>query len=141
MNFLTPKQSCLPTNMTFLPLIQNTKDLLLQNEKLMWVQEKKVQILVAIHTSLPVAAEEATLLQAAGVSDPETTIIPGVTTSSSGEPGTTTGGITPQGPRTCIGALAPPPCQITPDFLHPLALPALPCNQLLGLGIQYQDRE
>ena len=41
---------------------QNSKDLLLQNEKLMWVQEEKVKILVAIHSSLPVIAKEAALL-------------------------------------------------------------------------------
>ena len=33
-------------------------------------------------------------------------------------------GVTPKGPRTFIGAPAPPPCQITLDFLYPLDLPA-----------------
>ena len=79
-------------------------------------------ILVAIHTSLPVAAEEAALLQVVGVLDPSAMIIMGAATSIPGGPGTSTGGITPQGSRA-IGALAPPPHQITPDFLHPLALP------------------
>ena len=74
--------------------------------------------------SLPIMAEEATLLWAAGVPNPDATVIAGVTTSSSEDPGTSTGGITPKGPRICIGVPAPPPCWITHDFLHPLALPA-----------------
>ena len=39
------------------------KDPLLLNKKLMWAQEEKVQILVAIPASLPVLAEEVTLLR------------------------------------------------------------------------------
>ena len=31
-------------------------------------------------------------------------------------------GVTSKGPRTFVGAPAPPPCQITLDFLHPLNL-------------------
>ena len=89
----------------------------------MLAQEEKIQILVAIHSSLPVITKETTLFWAAGVPDLDVTILMGATTSLSGEPGTSTGGITPQGPRI-MGAPVLPPCQITPDFLHPLALPA-----------------
>ena len=55
------------------------RDLLLQNKKLMQVQQEKAQILVAICASLPVIAEEATLLQVVGVPNPDATIITGVT--------------------------------------------------------------
>ena len=75
------------------------KYLLLQNKKLMGEQEEKVKILVAICASLPVIAEEAALLWAAGVPDPDATIITGATTSSSVKPGTSTGEITPQSIR------------------------------------------
>ena len=68
--------------------------------------------------------EKATLLQAAEVPDLDAAIITGVATSSLEEPGTFTGAVTPQGSRTFIGALAPPPHWITSDFLHPLSLPA-----------------
>ena len=92
-------------------------DLLLQNKKLMWAQEK-VQILVAIHASLPVIAEKAALLWAAGVPKRDAAVIMAATTSSSGEPGTSNGQITLPGPRI-IRSPALQPCQITPDFLHP----------------------
>ena len=98
------------------------KDLLLKNEKMMWAWKEQVQILVAICVSLPVIAEEVALLWAAGVTKPDATIIMGITISS-GEPGTSNGGITPQGARI-IGALALAPHWIAPHFLHPLALPA-----------------
>ena len=45
---------------------QNLRDLLLQKEKLVWAQEEKFQILVAIHASLLAVTEKAVLLQAAG---------------------------------------------------------------------------
>ena len=61
-------------------------DLLLQNKKLLQVQERKVQILMAIHASLPAVAEDA-ILRAAGVPDANVAVITGVTTSSLGEPG------------------------------------------------------
>ena len=51
-------------------------------------------------------------------------IISGAGTSSSEEPGTSTAGVTPHGPRTFMGGLVLPPCWITPDFLNSLALPA-----------------
>ena len=89
----------------------------------MQVQEEKVKILAAIWGSLPVIAEEAALLQAAGVPKPDAAIILGPTISSQEESGTSAGGIAPQGPRI-IGTPALPSCQITPDFLHPLTLPA-----------------
>ena len=100
------------------------KDLLLQNEKLIQAQEEKVHILVAICTSLPAIAEKATLVQAAGVPLSDAVFITGAATSSSEEPGTSTGGVTPQCPRTFMGVLAPSPHQITLDFLQPLNLPA-----------------
>ena len=102
---------------------QNTKDILLQNEKLMQAQEEKVQILVAISTSLPAIAEKATLLQAAGVPNPDNSIITRQPLACQRNLGHPLGG-TPQGPRTFVGASVPPPHQITPDFLHPLDLPA-----------------
>ena len=104
-----------------IPLFQNTKTLLLQNKKLVWAQEEKVQIFVAIHTSLPAITEKATLLQAAGVVNLDATIITGAASNSS-EDLEPLLGLTLQGPRTFMGALAPPPCWITPDFLHPLNL-------------------
>ena len=82
-----------------------------------------MKILVTIQASLLVTAEEVALLQAVGVHEPDAAIIMGATVSSPGEPGASTGGITPQGLRI-VGALAPPSHQITPHFLHPLALPA-----------------
>ena len=45
-------------------LFQNIKGLLLQNKKLMWAWEEKVQILEAICTSVLTIAEKATLLWA-----------------------------------------------------------------------------
>ena len=90
----------------------------------MWAQEEKVQILEAIHASLPVVAEKATLLQAAGVPNLDATIITGEAPNSSEGPGTSTSGVAPQGLRTFVGALAPPPHQITSDFVDPLNLPA-----------------
>ena len=57
----------------------------------MWAQEEKIQILVAIHASLPVIAEEVALLQAAGVPELDAAIITGAATSFPGELGTTTG--------------------------------------------------
>ena len=103
-------------------LFQNMKDFLLQNEKLVQAKEEKVQILVAIHASLLAIAQQTTLLWAAGVPNLDAVIITGAATSSSEEYGTSTGRITPQGPRTFMVALAPPPCWITLDFLHPLNL-------------------
>ena len=104
-------------------LFLKMKDLLLQNKKLMWAQEEKIQILMAIHASLPVIAEEVALLQVAGVPEPDATIITGAATSSVEKPRTSTGGITPQGPRI-IGDLSLTPHHITSDFLHLLVLPA-----------------
>ena len=69
-------------------LFQNMKDLLLQNKKLVWVQEEKVQILAAIHASLLANAEKAVLLWAVGVPDLDAAIITGAAPSSSVEPGT-----------------------------------------------------
>ena len=82
---------------------------LLQNKKLVQAQEEKVEILVAIHTSLLTITEKVTLIQAAGVPNLDITIITGSATISSEEPGTSTGGnfITSKGPRTFAGALAP----------------------------------
>ena len=68
------------------------KDLLLQNEKLMQAQEEKVEILVAIHASLPTIAETAAILPAAEVPNPDIAIITGAATSSSEKPGTFTFG-------------------------------------------------
>ena len=93
------------------------KDLLLQNEKLLQVQERKVQILVVILTSLPVVTEEA-IFQSTRVPDADVAVISGVTTSSLGEPGEAT----PQIPGAHRGTLLPH--QSTPNFLHLLALPA-----------------
>ena len=64
------------------------KDLLLQNEKFLQVQERKIQILIVICASLPAAAEEA-ILWATRVPDADVVVIAGVTTSSSEEPGVT----------------------------------------------------
>ena len=118
---LTPSLSCFVTNVAPLPdsSFPDMKDLLLQNEKLMLAQEEKVQILVAICASLLAITEKATLLQAAGVPSSDTATITEAATSSSEGLGTSTGGITPQGPRTFVGALAPSTHQITLDFLHP----------------------
>ena len=78
------------------PSFENKKDLLIQNEKLMWAHEEKVQILVAICASLPAIAEKATPLWAAGVPDPDAAIITGAwPLSSSEESGTSTGGNSP----------------------------------------------
>ena len=57
----------------------------------MKLQEEIVQILVAISASLPAIAKKAALLWAAGVPDPDASIITGAATSSSEEPGTSTG--------------------------------------------------
>ena len=65
--FSCPQQSCLIANVTYLSwilLFQNTKDLLLQNEKLVQAQEEKAQILAAIHTNPPAITEKAILLGA-----------------------------------------------------------------------------
>ena len=105
------------------------KVLLLKNKKLLWVQEEKVQILAAIHAGLSIIAEEATLLLCAGVPDLDAPIITRATTSSSGEPGTSTGRVTPQGPRI-IGAPALPPHWITPSSAS-----QLPHSQGLGLSV------
>ena len=122
--FLAPQQSCLLTNVTFLPLISEHEG----SPPLEWETNVggrgKVHILVVICSSLPVSSKEAALLWAAGVPKPDAIIITGVTISSWEEPGTSTEGITPQGPRICIGAPTLLSCWITPDFLHPLALPA-----------------
>ena len=61
------------------------KDLLLQNEKLLQVQEREIQILMAFHASLLAVAEEA-ILWATGVPGADVAVITGVTTSSLGEP-------------------------------------------------------
>ena len=84
----------------------------------MWTQEEKLKILAAICASLPVTTEEA-----AGVLRPDAMIINLATISSQGEPGTSIVGVTPQGPGF-LKALPPPSHQITPEFLHSLALPA-----------------
>ena len=57
-----------------------------------WEASVGTGVLVAINASLPVIAEKAALLQAAGVPDPDTAIITGEAPSSSEEPGTSTGG-------------------------------------------------
>ena len=88
----------------------------------MWAQEEKVQILVAICASLLAISEKVTLLWPAGVPNSDAAIITETATSSPEGPRTPTGRITPQGSRTFVGASAPPPCQITPDFLQPLNL-------------------
>ena len=82
------QESGLVPNVTFLPdssLLQNTKVLLLQKEKLVWTQEK-VQILVVIHASLPAIAKKAAVLQAAGVPNLDAAIITGAATSLSEGP-------------------------------------------------------
>ena len=84
---------------------------------LLWVQERKVQILMAIHPSLPVIAEEV-ILQAAWMPDADVAVITGVATSSLGE----IRGVTAQSFGAHIGSLVHH--WITTDFLHPLALPA-----------------
>ena len=94
----------------------------------MWAHETKVKILVAIWASLPVVAEEVVLLCITVVPNLDGPIIMGATTSSPGEPGTSTGDITPQG-CSIIGGLALSFHQITPDLLHSLALPV---NHLLA---------
>ena len=76
----------------------------------MQAQEEKGQIQVAICASLLAVAEKATLLWAAGVPNLDTAIITEATTSSSEEPETSNGGITPQGPRIFMGTPAPPHC-------------------------------
>ena len=88
------------------------KDLLLQNKKLMEVQEEKMKILAAIWASLLVIAEEVALLWAAGVPKQDAAIITGATISSPREPGTL-GSYSPS-----VGAPTPLSHQITPDFLH-----------------------
>ena len=72
---------------------------------------------MAIQASLPVITKEA-IPWTARVPDADVAVITGVTTSSSGEPGEAT----LPSPRAPVGT--PAPCWITPDFLHPLALPA-----------------
>ena len=57
----------------------------------MQAQEKKLWILVPIATSLPAIIEKAALLQAAGVPDPDASIITRAATSLSEEPGTSPG--------------------------------------------------
>ena len=63
----------------------------------MQVQEK-VQILAAIHASQLAIAEKTIHLWAAGVLNPDATIITWAATSSSEEPGTSTGGNSPRVP-------------------------------------------
>ena len=58
---------------------------------MIWKQEEKVQILIAIHTSLLVIAKEAALLRAAGVPEMDAMIIMGATINSHGELGTSMG--------------------------------------------------
>ena len=58
----------------------------------MQAQEKKVQILMVIHSSPPAVAEEATLLLATIVPYLDAAIISGTATGSSKEPGISTGG-------------------------------------------------
>ena len=91
----------------------------------MWAQEK-VQILVAIHASLPAISEKAALLWAAGVPNSDAAIITGAATSSSERPRTPTRGITPQGPRTLTGVPAPPPCRSPQTFCTPESAGQLP---------------
>ena len=62
-----------------------TKDLLLQNEKLLQVQERKIQILMVIWASLPVIAEDPVPL-ATSVPNAVVAVITGMTTSSFWEP-------------------------------------------------------
>ena len=82
---------------------------LLQNEKLMWAQEK-VKILVAIWASLPVIAEEAALLQAAAVPNPDACYYHGGNYQLlRGTWDPPLGELTSQGPRI-IGALVSPMC-------------------------------
>ena len=71
------------------------KYLLLQDEKLVQVQEEKVQILEAIHASLPAITEKAAILWAAGVPNPDAAIINGAVTGLSVESGTCTEGNSP----------------------------------------------
>ena len=63
---------------------------------------------MAISSSLLAVAEKVTLLQAAGVPDLDVSTIIKAATSSSEVPGTSTAGITPQGPQNFTGAPAPP---------------------------------
>ena len=67
------------------------KDHLLQNDKPMQAQEEKVQILVAIHTSLPAITKKATLLWPEEVPNPDAAVITVAVTSSLEEAGTSTG--------------------------------------------------
>ena len=57
----------------------------------MWAQEEKVEILAAIYAFLLVIAEKTNLLWAAGGPNSDAAIITGAATSSSEEPGTSTG--------------------------------------------------
>ena len=93
------------------------KYLLLQNEELLQLPERKVQILATIWVSLPITIDEA-ILQDIRVPDTYVAAITGVTASPFGEPGEAT----PQCSRSHVRTLAP--WHITPKFLHPLALPA-----------------
>ena len=101
-----------------------------------------VQILVAICASLLAVAEKAILLQAVGVPDSDVAIITEAATSSSEEPGTSNGGITPQGPNIFAGAAASP---IFPD--HPwLSAPHQSASWLLcglwpGLNVWSRGRD
>ena len=95
------------------------KDLHLQSKKLMQAPEEKVPILAAIHASLLVVSEKATLLHAAGVPNSDVAIITEAATSSSEGSGMSTGRITPQSPQTFVGVH-----QITLDFMYPLNLQA-----------------
>ena len=107
----------------------------------MQAQEEKVQILVAIHSSLPAVTEKATLLCAAGVLNPDTATITGADTSSSQETGTSTRG-NPSGSQDLLGGSG------TTTSLDHSRLPAtpgsanqLPYRQWHGLSIWSWGRE
>ena len=80
------------TKVASYPLLSGNKDLLLQNEKLLQVHKRKIQILAAIHASLPAVAEKAVL--PAGVPGADVAVITGMTTNSSEG----SGGVMPQSP-------------------------------------------
>ena len=86
-------------------------------------KEEKVEILVAMCTSLPTITKKAALLWAEGVLNPDAAIIPGVASSSSEEPGTSTRG-NPPGSQDLCGGFSTTTSPDPSDFLHPLHLPA-----------------
>ena len=127
---LPPQQFCLPTNMAFLPLIsENEGSPSPEQETNVGTGENSD---IDSHSCQPAChCQGGHSPWAAGVPNLDATIIMGATTSSSGEPGTSTGGITPQGPRLWYCHLARSPL----TFYTPGSSRWLPYSQWLGPSI------